>query len=158
VRTPNKKSSWGRTLAEVKAAFPEFVLPMMASSVKEPFDDPDWIFKTKLDGYRANTVIDQAGQVRVWSRNRLSLDTKFRVIHDAVKELGLKSTILDGEVVALDDQGIPRFELLQKWQKRPTAPLVYYVFDLLWHAGRNWTGKNVLQRRSQLAVDIGPES
>jgi hypothetical protein len=64
------------------------------------------------------------GQVRVWSRNRLSLDTKFQVIHGAVKDLGLRSTILDGGVVARHDQGIPRFELLQKWQKRPTVPLL----------------------------------
>jgi bifunctional non-homologous end joining protein LigD len=43
--------------------------------------------------------------------------------------------ILEGEIVALDSEGIPRFQLLQKWQKRPTAPVVYYVFDVLWSEG-----------------------
>jgi bifunctional non-homologous end joining protein LigD len=64
--------------------------------------------------------------------------------------LKLRSTILDGEVVALDDEGIPRFQLLQKWQKRPTAPVVYFLFDLLWSDGRDFTGKTVLQRRERL--------
>jgi bifunctional non-homologous end joining protein LigD len=80
------------------------------------------------------------------------------VLHEDLDSLTLRSTILDGEVVALDDQGIPRFELLQKWQKQPTAPLVYYVFDLLWHDGRNWKGKNVLQRRNQLRKIIKPDT
>ena len=51
-----------------------FVAPMIASSVKEPFDHPDWIFETKLDGYRAVTVIDATGNARLWSRNRLPLE------------------------------------------------------------------------------------
>jgi hypothetical protein len=55
-------------LAEVKAV-PEFVPSMMASSAKEPFDSPDWIFESKLDGYRAIEVIDSTGKARLWSRN-----------------------------------------------------------------------------------------
>ena len=46
-------------------------------------------------------------------------------MRDSVKQLGLRSTILDGEIVALDEEGIPRFQLLQKWQRRPTAPVAY---------------------------------
>src|SRR6266567_3158809 len=50
---------------------------MMALSAKEPFNDPDWIFETKLDGYRAIAVIDSTGKARIWSRNRLPLEPKF---------------------------------------------------------------------------------
>jgi len=57
-----------------KKPLPQFVAPMQASSVKEPFDSPDWIFETKLDGYRAIAVIDSIGKARIWSRNRLPLD------------------------------------------------------------------------------------
>jgi bifunctional non-homologous end joining protein LigD len=57
---------------------------------------------------------------------------------------------LDGEIVALDKEGIQRFQLLQKWQKRPTAPVVYSLFDLLWSGGRDITGKTVVQRRERL--------
>src|SRR4030088_1843306 len=129
---------------------------MQASSVKKPFDSPDWIFETKLDGYRAITVIDSAGKARIWSRNRLPLEPKFPMIRDAVEELKLRSTILDGEIVALDDEGIPRFQLLQKWQKRPTAPVAYVLFDLLWDNRRDLTGKGVVQRRERLQEVITP--
>jgi bifunctional non-homologous end joining protein LigD len=74
---------------------------MQASSVKEPFDSPDWIFETKLDGYRAIAVIDSAGKARIWSRNHLPLEPKFPTVGDAVNKLNLRSTILDGEIVAL---------------------------------------------------------
>jgi bifunctional non-homologous end joining protein LigD len=49
-----------------KKPLPDFVAPMQASSVKEPFDSPDWIFETKLDGYRAIAVIDSTGKARLW--------------------------------------------------------------------------------------------
>jgi bifunctional non-homologous end joining protein LigD len=100
---------------------------MQASLVKKPFDSPDWIFETKLDGYRAIAVIDSAGKVRLWSRNRLPLEPKFPMVLNAVDQLKLRSTILDGEIVALDSEGVPRFQLLQQWQKRPTAPVVYFL-------------------------------
>jgi bifunctional non-homologous end joining protein LigD len=58
--------------------------------------------------------------------------------------------------VALDDEGIPRFQLLQKWQKRPTAPVVYFLFDLLWSEGRDLTGKTVVEGRDRLEEIITP--
>jgi bifunctional non-homologous end joining protein LigD len=131
-------------------SLPQFVEPMAATSVKEPFDSPDWIFEPKLDGYRAITVIDSTGKARLWSRNHLPLEPKFPTIQDAVNELKLRSTILDGEIVALDKDGVPRFQLLQQWQKLATAPVVLYLFDLLWSDGRDITGKTVLQRRERL--------
>jgi len=139
-----------------KKPLPQFVAPMQASSEKEPFDSPDWIFETKLDGYRAIAVIDSAGKARLWSRNRLPLEPKFPMVRDAVNQLKLRSTILDGEIVALDAEGIPRFQLLQQWQKRPTAPVVYVLFDLLWDNGRDLTGKSVVQRREQLQEIVTP--
>jgi bifunctional non-homologous end joining protein LigD len=126
-----------------KKPLPQFVPPMQASSAKEPFDSRDWIFETKLDGYRAIAVIDSTGKARIWSRNHLTLETKFPTVQKAVDQLNLRSTILDGEIVALDQEGIPRFQLLQQWQKRPTAPVVFYLFDLLWSDGRDITGKTV---------------
>jgi bifunctional non-homologous end joining protein LigD len=88
---------------------------MMASVAKEPFDSPDWIFETKLDGFRAIAVIDSTGKARIWSRNRLALDPKFPMVLNAINQLKLRSTILGGEIVALDEEGKPRFQLLQQW-------------------------------------------
>jgi bifunctional non-homologous end joining protein LigD len=79
---------------------------MIASAVKEPFDSTDWIFETKLDGYRAIAVIDAGGKARFWSRNRLPLEPKFPSIRDATEALNLRSTILDGQIVAMDEEGI----------------------------------------------------
>src|ERR1700759_3890581 len=112
-----------------KKTFPESVPPMMAEIAKVPFDSPDWIFEIKLDGYRAITVFDAAGKPHLWSRNGLPLEAKFPAIAQAVSKLKLRSTILDGEVVAVDEDGIPRFQLLQLSKKQPAAPTLYYVFD-----------------------------
>jgi bifunctional non-homologous end joining protein LigD len=93
-----------------------FLAPMLPTLTKEPFDSPDWIFKPKLDGYRAVAVIDSTGKARIWSRNHLPLEPKFPAVTQAVSKLTLRSTILDGEAVALDSDGIPRLQLLQQWQ------------------------------------------
>jgi ATP-dependent DNA ligase len=114
-----------------KNTIPTFVPQMMAESAKAPFDAADWIFEIKLDGYRAITVFDSAGKPHLWSRNGLALEAKFPAVATAVSKLKLRSTILDGEVVAVDDNGIPRFQLLQRFQKQPTAPTLYYIFDVL---------------------------
>jgi bifunctional non-homologous end joining protein LigD len=53
--------------------------------VKKPFASPDWIFETKLDGYRAIAVIDSTGKARIWSRNHLPLEPKFPTVRDAVE-------------------------------------------------------------------------
>jgi bifunctional non-homologous end joining protein LigD len=74
--------------------------------VTHPFEHPDWIFETKVDG--------STGKPRLWSRNQLPLPPKFPTIQEAINELKLRSTILDGEIVALDKDGVPRFQLLQQ--------------------------------------------
>jgi hypothetical protein len=75
-----------------KKPTPDFVAPMQASSVKEPFDSPDWIFETKLDGYRAIAVVDSSGKARIRSRNHLPLESKFPMVLDSVGQLNLRST------------------------------------------------------------------
>ena len=139
-----------------KPPFPLFVPPMMAESANAPFDAPDWIFEIKLDGYQAITVFDAAGKPHLWSRNGLPLEGKFPAIASAVSKLKLRSTILDGEVVAVDENGIPRFQLLQNFQKQPTAPTVYYIFDVVWHNGEDLTGKPLLERKAVLERILKP--
>src|SRR4029077_16252519 len=112
-----------------KKTFQTFVPPMVANSVKEPFDSPDWTFEVKLDGYRGIAVFDAAGKPHLWSRNGLPLEQKFPAVATALSKLKLRSTILDGEVGAVAENGIPRFQLLQRFQKQPTALTLYYIFD-----------------------------
>jgi bifunctional non-homologous end joining protein LigD len=141
-----------------RESLPQFVVPMQALAINEPFDSPDWIFETKLDGYRTIAVIDATGKARIWSRNQLPLEPKFPTVAAAVNHLKLRSTILDGKSWCWIKNGICRFQLLQQWQKRPTAPVVFFLFDLLWCDGRDVTGKTVVQRRKLLEKIITPVS
>ena len=109
-----------------------------------------------MDGYRAITVFDVAGKPHLWSRNGLPLEQKFAAIAKAVSKLKLRSTVLYGEIVAMDENGIPRFQLLQGFQKQPTAPTLYYFFDVLWTDGTDVTGKTILERRARLEKILKP--
>jgi bifunctional non-homologous end joining protein LigD len=93
-----------------------------------------------------------------WSRNGLPLEAKFPAIASAVSKLKLRSTILDGEVVAVDEKGIPRFQLLQRFQKQPTAPTLYCVFDVLWHNDDDLTGKPLVDRKAMLERILKPKA
>jgi bifunctional non-homologous end joining protein LigD len=104
------------------------------------------------------TVFDSAGKPHLWSRNGLALEAKFPAVAKYVSKLRLRSTILDGEVVAVDENGIPRFQLLQRFQKQPTAPTLYYVFDVLWYNGDDLTGNPILERRSVLERVVKPRA
>ena len=88
---------------------------MLATLIKEPFDHPDWIFEVKWDGYRAIAEI-QDGSVSLYSRNRISFNQKFSPITDSLKKFRFEA-VLDGEIVVVDDQGHPDFQMLQDYQK-----------------------------------------
>src|SRR5207253_10195469 len=92
-------------------------------------------------------VFDAAGKPHLCSRNGLPLEQKFPAISQSVARLKLRSTILDGEIIAVDENGIPRFQLLQRFQKQPTAPTVYFIFDVLWADGMDITSKTLMERR-----------
>src|ERR1700756_2714850 len=141
-----------------EAKLPSFITPMIAKIAEEPFDSPDWIFEVKLDGYRGIAVFDAAGKPHLWSRNGLPLEKKFPAVAKALSKLKLRSTILDGEVVAVDENGVPRFQLLQRFQKQPTAPTLYYVFDVLWYDGEDLTGRAIMDRRRVLERVLKPRA
>jgi bifunctional non-homologous end joining protein LigD len=85
------------------------ITPMVARLVKEPFNREGWLFELKWDGFRGIAEKDKLG-VRLYSRNHNDFTKRFPVIAHAVK--ALDNVILDGEIVALDEQGHPRFEWL----------------------------------------------
>src|SRR5215470_11099177 len=83
----------------------------------------------KWDGYRALATID-SGRVSLWSRNGLKLDSKYPLIVQELEDLKLKNAILDEEIVALDADGIPRFGLLQRFQRDRSGTLMYLVLKI----------------------------
>ncbi|MBI5674838.1 MAG: hypothetical protein HZC48_03265 [Nitrospirae bacterium] len=134
---------------------PHNIKPMLATLVKKPFDHPDWIFEMKWDGYRAIAEI-RDGDVSIYSRNRISFTQKFLPITDALRKLGFDA-LLDGEIVVVNDQGHPDFEMLQNYQKSGSGHLLYYVFDLLHFREHDLTGLPLL-RRKELLKKILPSS
>lgn len=123
--------------------------PMLAYITPTPFDDPNWVFEIKYDGYRAIAVIDGKGKVDLFSRNRISFNKKFEPIVDDLKKIK-HAAVLDGEIVVEDETGHSHFQLLQKYQKTGNGILKYYVFDILSLEGRDLQNLTLLQRKELL--------
>ena len=111
-----------------------FVKPMLAKSVDELPSGKQWIYELKLDGYRA-LVMKQRRAVTIFSRRGNNLNSSFAPLVRAFSFLP-NDTIVDGELVVLDEQGKPSFSALQHSQFTPEA-LHFYVFDLLAYEGRD---------------------
>jgi bifunctional non-homologous end joining protein LigD len=106
----------------------QYQKPMLATLTDNPFDDKEWIFEIKWDGYRAVAEVT-GGNVKFYSRNGLSFLEKFAVITESLQKIK-HNVVLDGEVVLLNDNQ-PDFQKLQQYEDNYHLPLVYYVFDLL---------------------------
>ena len=107
----------------------------------------EWVYEIKLDGYRA-LAIHAAGKRSLYSRNGKSFDRQYPHIIEALAELPL-DTVVDGEIVALDDTGRPDFNLLQHFRAKASS-ICYFVFDLLIYRGYDLTGLPLLERREIL--------
>jgi len=134
---------------------------MLATLVGAPFDDPDWLFEVKWDGFRVEVVVD-GDTVRLWTRGEQDASRYFGPFVDPPTWLAARQAVVDGEVIALDERGEPDFALLQARIKgrgvaaEPT-PFVYEAFDLLHLEGRSVLGEPLEQRRRLLASILQPD-
>ena len=121
---------------------------MLATLVADPFDDPEWLFEIKWDGYRALCTVEEDNFSLV-SRNGLDMLTRFPEL-DAMKS-AFKSVpvVVDGEIVSLDSRGRSSFQRLQESQKKP-AGLTYVAFDLLYADGTDLRSKPLVERKALL--------
>lgn len=131
-----------------KKAFYDHVEPMLATLVDKPFDDKDWLYEVKWDGYRAVSFL-KGGKVEIKSRNDKSFNEKFYPVYDALKELELDA-ILDGEIVVVGENGQADFGSLQNWRSESDGILLYYVFDILWYKGKDLTDLTLCERKAVL--------
>lgn len=137
----------GATLAALKAQpLPRDVKPMLATLADAPFDDPDWLFEVKWDGYRAIATIDARGAVALASRNGLDLLARFPGL--ASMGAGFRSlpVIVDGEICVLDARGHSSFGELQ----RGDAALTFVAFDLIYAEGRDLRSLPLEERKGKL--------
>ena len=130
------------------------IRPMLATLTDKPFDDPDWIFETKWDGFRAVALVEP-GKAKLYSRNGLDISRKYPSIVAALAKIK-ESAVLDGELVALDARGRSRFQLLQNAEREP-ARLLYCVFDLLYLDGKDMRKLPLIERKAALKA-ILPKS
>ena len=135
--------------------YTSFVKPMLAKLHDKPFDDSDWAFEIKWDGYRAIAEIGKK-EVRLYSRNGLSFEKDYPIIFDELKKIKM-NIVLDGEIVALDENGMPRFQLLQQYEQNSNPDLCYYVFDCLSIDSKSIENKTLLERKEILRSAL-PES
>jgi bifunctional non-homologous end joining protein LigD len=121
--------------------------PMLATLTDQPFDDPDWIFETKWDGFRA-VAVARPGHASLYSRSLIDISRKYPTICAALSTI-TQQAVLDGELVALDAHGRSRFQLLQNVEREP-ARLLYCVFDLLYLDGKDLRSQPLLKRKALL--------
>jgi len=133
---------------------PHLVRPMLATLAREPFDHPEWLFEVKWDGYRAVAEL-RGNEVSLYSRNLLPLNEKFFPVVESLRKFGFEA-VLDGEIVVVDDQGQPDFELLQNYRKTGNGHLLFYVFDLLHFQGHDLTGLPLIRRKELLKKILPP--
>jgi ATP-dependent DNA ligase len=135
---------------KIKAAFIEPMLLLSASALPE---GADWVYELKLDGYRA-LAIKTDGGVHLRSRNNKDFNARYPAVAKALAPLP-DETVIDGEVVALDESGRPSFNILQNYGAA-NVPIIYYVFDVLILAGRDVMSEPLSVRRDSLRNHILP--
>src|ERR1035437_5533173 len=164
-KSRSKKSSANSAIKALAGAeekpMPTVVHPMLATPTGKAFDDPDWLFEIKWDGYRAVAFIED-GRVRLVSRNQNDLTAQFPELGSLPQFVKAQRAILDGEIVALDEEGRPSFSLMQqrtgfqpgkrRLPRREGVPVIYYAFDLLYLDGLDLR-RVALEQRKQLLQD-----
>ena len=136
-----------------KGNIPKNIQPMKATLVDEPFDDLNWVYEVKWDGYRAIATINK-GEVELISRNNKTFNDKFYSIHKLLQKWKINA-VLDGEILVLNNKGISDFGALQNWRSEADGELIFYVFDILWYEDKNLMELPLIQRQAILK-DILP--
>lgn len=122
---------------------------MLAVSAQAPFSDEGWWFEPKWDGYRCMAAVEAVEEVvRLRSRRGLDLTGRFPDVAALALPPGV---VLDGEIVALDEAGVPSFSLLQRRGEAGAVGATLVVFDLLHHRSETLVGLPFEERRSRLA-------
>jgi bifunctional non-homologous end joining protein LigD len=145
--------------ARERDPFPENVVPMLARLSRLPRDDGKWAVEVKWDGIRAIAYC-KPGRVELQTRNLNDVTVQYPEVRRISRALGAHEAVLDGELVAFDEDGRPSFERLQQRihntdenvvrRRMKTHPVVYVVFDLLYLDGEDLTGEPYARRRELL--------
>ncbi|TWE08735.1 DNA ligase-1 [Neobacillus bataviensis] len=132
-----------------------FISPMLLHKSNEPFDSDDYITELKLDGIRLIYSVDEKGKVRLYSRHKNEITSKFPELHNLDIPPG---TVLDGELIVSDEKGKPDFEAVMSrfMSSKNKTPVTFVTFDVIQHKGKRITNLPLLERKEVLA-EIVPE-
>ncbi len=132
------------------APFFQTLSPELATLVDTPPTGRDWLHEIKFDGYRLITFVKN-NSIRLMTRNNNDWTKKFPGIIDELKSLPVQNAVFDGEVVVLDEDQRPNFQLLQNSLTETTGrPFVYYIFDLLYYDRYNLCNTPLIRRKQIL--------
>ncbi|MEC5397732.1 DNA ligase D [Uliginosibacterium sp. H1] len=134
------------------AELPARLSPQLATLVdRPPADAADWLYEIKFDGYRMLARIE-GREVRLLTRAGHDWTERLPALADDLRRLKLKPGWYDGEIVVLDDDGVPDFQALQNaFDTASTKQVVFFLFDLPFHDGHDLRGVPLAQRRAVLA-------
>ncbi len=135
--------------------FPENIKPMLATLVDKPVEEEGWLYEIKWDGYRALGYINK-GSVEIKSRNNKSFNEKFYPVYNALKTWNINA-VVDGEIVVVNEKGIPDFSDLQAWRSEADGHLNFYLFDILWLDGVDVMGLPLTERK-EILRSIAPQN
>jgi len=139
-----------------KSKFPHDMKPQLATLVKSAPAGGSWVHEIKFDGYRFLAFIKN-GTVTLITRNGKDWTAKFSDVAEALSSISVETAILDGELVALDEKGVSRFQLLQNSLKGHANPaLAFYVFDLVYLNGYSLKSSSLENRKALLRQLIEP--
>ena len=128
---------------------PAFVEPMAAKIVQELPEGDQWLYEVKWDGYRA-LLMKHGARVQIRSRNNKDLTSTYPTVAAGAARLKADSTIVDGEIVALDASGRPSFQALQHRTAKSGHTIGFYAFDVLHLDGKDLTPLPLVTRKAHL--------
>jgi bifunctional non-homologous end joining protein LigD len=169
----NKKAASEDRRASKKArarvkrdTLPNIKTPMLATLIDEPFDDPEWLFEIKWDGYRAICTVREDGSIELVSRNGIDFLARFPELNELANAWNTLPIVVDGEIVSLDAKGRSSFQRLQESMtsrrsggapKTKRSPLTFAAFDLLYADGKDLRKAPLEERKALLERAIADD-
>jgi bifunctional non-homologous end joining protein LigD len=154
--------------AEARDPFPKNVVPMLARLAKLPAEDEGWAVEVKWDGVRSIAYC-RPGRLALQTRNLNDVTRQYPEVRRLSRQIGARDAVLDGELVAFGEDGLPSFERLQQRihqtsesvvrRRMKTHPVTYVIFDLLYLDGHDLMGEPYRRRRELLeGLELSGES
>ncbi len=133
-----------------RSELPLTLFPQLATLVDKPPAGPGWVYELKFDGYRIVARVARE-DVRLFTRNGNDWSARLGGLREEIRSFGLACAWLDGEIVVLDEKGVPDFQRLQQaFDTSSRAGIVYYVFDLPYYGGYDLRRVPLVERRELL--------